>query len=403
MSTQVRLVQPGWSGRDRAGTVLFQSITHMAPAPGRVLDHLRHYLRGRGDSACRRARPCRVPEWWPSASAAARHLPSAGGLYTYNARGLIRRSATSWPWVSMMAEPLVAPLLYLIFGNVLSVYLNSHFNTPTWLWRRSPRLRASSSGPCYRGIRISTEAGVALGALRSSFFLRCHHAHHRRRVEQTHSPFSAPARVTRVDWARSSREWSTRARVHRLRGRGAYLARKPEPSPDHPASRHLVVRADRSLLPRVLLRSDRLFRAEPDGGSEDGFFGFNGGDPWDGLAAKVWGPFSILVPARDHQQRDRKLQRGCQRGNEDGLRAGFGGHLPRALAAVHPLSRRLTWPSTSRGARYRDSVVLGFVLSSPLNAFALLATMVTLIVVVIYILTNLSNLVFYWRETPRPS
>ena len=44
------------------------------------------------------------------------------------------------------------------------------------------------------------------------------------------------------------------------------------------------------------------------------------------------------------------------------------------------------------------AVVLGFVLSSPLNAFALLGTMVTLIVVVIYILTNLSNLVFYWRE-----
>src|SRR5207253_1305148 len=44
------------------------------------------------------------------------------------------------------------------------------------------------------------------------------------------------------------------------------------------------------------------------------------------------------------------------------------------------------------------AVILGFALSSPLNAFALLGTMVTLIVVVIYILTNLSNLVFYWRE-----
>ena len=34
----------------------------------------------------------------------------------------------------MLAEPLVAPLLYLIFGNVISVFLNSHFGTPTWLW-----------------------------------------------------------------------------------------------------------------------------------------------------------------------------------------------------------------------------------------------------------------------------
>jgi amino acid transporter len=44
------------------------------------------------------------------------------------------------------------------------------------------------------------------------------------------------------------------------------------------------------------------------------------------------------------------------------------------------------------------ALILGFALGGPLNAFALLGTVATLVIVGIYILTNLSNLVFYWRE-----
>jgi len=93
------------------------------------------------------------------------------------------------------------------------------------------------------------------------------------------------------------------------------------------------------------------------------------------------GPFSDPRPARDHQQRDRKLQRGCQRGNEDGLRAGSGGH-----PAAGPRGGASTFQDALRGVHVQGAlgiaiaVVLGFVLSSPLNAFALLGTMVTLIV-----------------------
>src|SRR5437763_7294407 len=64
----------------------------------------------------------------------ARHLPSAGGLYTYSARGLHPTVGFFVAWGFMLAEPLVAPLLYLIFGNVIGVFLTNHFNTPTWLW-----------------------------------------------------------------------------------------------------------------------------------------------------------------------------------------------------------------------------------------------------------------------------
>src|SRR4030081_1403724 len=64
----------------------------------------------------------------------ARHLPSAGGLYTYNARGLGSTVGFLVAWGFMLAEPLVAPLLFLIFGNVISANLNAHLGTPTGLW-----------------------------------------------------------------------------------------------------------------------------------------------------------------------------------------------------------------------------------------------------------------------------
>src|ERR1700730_9728077 len=64
----------------------------------------------------------------------ARHLPSAGGLYTFSARALHPVVGFFVAWGFMLAEPVVAPLLYLIFGNVISANLNSHFGTPTWLW-----------------------------------------------------------------------------------------------------------------------------------------------------------------------------------------------------------------------------------------------------------------------------
>jgi len=50
-------------------------------------------------------------------------------------------------WGFMLAEPLVAPLLYLIFGNVLSVYLASHLRTPAWLWAPFAAIAGSGCGP----------------------------------------------------------------------------------------------------------------------------------------------------------------------------------------------------------------------------------------------------------------
>jgi amino acid transporter len=132
---------------------------------------------------------------------------------------------------------------------------------------------------------------------------------------------------------------------------------------------------------------------------KNGFFAFNGGDPWDGLASKVWGPFSILVLIAIINSAFANSNAGANAATRVGYALGRVGILPPALARVHPRFKTPYVAVHVQGALgIAVALILGFALSSPLNAFALLGTVATLIIVVIYILTNLSNLVFYIRE-----
>src|SRR5689334_6650654 len=142
--------------------VLFQSITHMAPAAAVAFSIIVGvpYAGGSMPLAVVLALvACLLVAI--SIGQLARHLPSAGGLYTYNARGLGSSAGFLVACGFMLAEPLVAPLLFLIFGNVISANLNAHFGTPTWLWAPLALDAAALVWLLtYRGIRLSTRAGV---------------------------------------------------------------------------------------------------------------------------------------------------------------------------------------------------------------------------------------------------
>src|SRR2546421_5414948 len=152
---------------------LFQSITHMAPAAAVAFSIIVGvpYAGGSIPLAVLLALiACLLVA--VSIGQLARHLPSAGGLYTFSSRGLHPYIGFLVAWGFMLAEPLVAPLLYLIFGNELAANLTSHFGWPTWLW--APFAVTAGLivwGLTYRGIRLSTRTGVALGTFEIVVFL----------------------------------------------------------------------------------------------------------------------------------------------------------------------------------------------------------------------------------------
>jgi hypothetical protein len=95
----------------------------------------------------------------------ARHLPSAGGLYTYNARGLGTGFGFMVGWAFLLAEVVVAPGGLLILGIVASTVRHAHLGWPAWTWAPF----AAGAGALvwflvWRGIKLSTAASVSPGA-----------------------------------------------------------------------------------------------------------------------------------------------------------------------------------------------------------------------------------------------
>jgi amino acid transporter len=301
----------------------------------------------------------------------------------------------------MLAEPIVAPLLYLIFGNVISVFLTNHFNTPTWLW--APFAAAAGIGVwflVYRGVRISTEAGVVLGAFEIVVFLGL--------------------AITLIVAAGSNNTLSVFSpSTGNANGWGSVFAGMVYTVLAFIGFEASVPLAEetkdpRRTLPRAVILSCVLigvfylicyygaivyFGPNVAADQKNGFFAFNGGDPWDGLASKVWGPFAILVLIAIINSAFANSNAGANAATRVGYALGRVGILPRALARVHPRYKTPYIAVHVQGALgIAVALILGSALGGPLNAFALLGTVATLVIVGIYILTNLSNLVFYWRE-----
>ena len=154
--------------------VLFQSITHMAPAVATALSI------GAATAFAGGITPLAVvfamiAVLFTASSMAqlARHLPSAGGMYTYVGRGL--GSFFGWlvAWSFAFAEPLVMPLLLGGFGFYGAIFLSTYLSVSfeyAWI------VLAVACGLVvwflnYRGIGLSTRTGLVLGIIEIAIFL----------------------------------------------------------------------------------------------------------------------------------------------------------------------------------------------------------------------------------------
>jgi amino acid transporter len=154
--------------------VLFQSITHMAPAVATALSI------GAATAFAGAITPLAVvfamiAVLFTAFSMAelARHLPSAGGMYTYVGRGL--GSFFGWlvAWGFALAEPLVMPLLLGGFGFYGAIFLSSYLGIDfEFAWIGLAVLCGLVVWwLTYRGIALSTRAGLVLGVIEIAIFL----------------------------------------------------------------------------------------------------------------------------------------------------------------------------------------------------------------------------------------
>jgi amino acid transporter len=96
-----------------------------------------------------------------------KHMPSAGGYYTYVSRALHPRIGFLTSWMYVLYAPLAGGPIYGYFGFILAGELKSnyHINVP-WLWWACVLVGAPLIAFLqHRGIKISVRAMLILGSL----------------------------------------------------------------------------------------------------------------------------------------------------------------------------------------------------------------------------------------------
>ncbi|HLG77258.1 MAG TPA: APC family permease [Ktedonobacteraceae bacterium] len=146
--------------------VLFQSITSMAPASA-VCASLPPAVPLAGAalpiSVVMATIACTLIA--SSIGQLAIHIPSAGGLYTYISRSLGDRLGFMGAWAFLLAQPLLLPLVALIWGPYLEILVKTltgvDINWIVWVVLGHIGLSLLT----YYGIQLSTKTSVVLGII----------------------------------------------------------------------------------------------------------------------------------------------------------------------------------------------------------------------------------------------
>jgi amino acid transporter len=381
--------------------VLFQSITHMAPAAAVAFSIIV------GAPFAAGALPLAVVLALVacllvaiSIGQLAKYLPSAGGFYTYVSRGLHPSIGFLVAFGYALAEALVAPLLYLIFGNVVASTLNTEFGWSYDAWWMIAAVAAAllvfALG--YLGIRISAETGTVLGVFEIGVFsalalwlivkaggnntLSVFGTSHANVAGFTGFSGVAAASIFTVlafigfeaaaplaEEAREPRRTIGRAVIWSALGIGVFY---------------------------VFTTYAATVYFGPDKMAD--FIKFGNGNPWDGLARAVWGAGWVVVFLAIANSAIANSNAGANATTRTWYAMGRIRLLPSAFARVHPTRHS---PYVAVTVQLVFALVVALWLGNqftPLEAFALIATIVTTVVVLIYILVNLSCTAFYLRE-----
>src|SRR5436305_1196206 len=155
--------------------VLFQSITTMAPASA-VSFSLRAAIPFAGG-----ALPLAVlialivcTLIALNIGSLARHLPSAGGYFTYVSRGLGPQAGWMTGWLFSLTYLLIVPLQLLVLGPVMDSFAQQYFHLSFgphgWaIWAMV--FAVIVFGLTYFGIKISADTSVVLGAIEVGVFV----------------------------------------------------------------------------------------------------------------------------------------------------------------------------------------------------------------------------------------
>jgi amino acid transporter len=386
--------------------VLFQSITHMAPAVAVALSI------GAATGFAGRLTPlavvlamvaCLFTAY--SIGQLAKHLPSAGGMYTYVARGLGPFFGWLMAWAFALAEPLIAPILLAAFGFFGATFLTAYLHVGegvTYLWVYLAVLCGLLMWwLIYSGVQLSTRTGVVLGAIEISIFV-----------------FVSVVLIINAGSKNTLSVFIPGDEGIQPAFQGMIFCLLAFIGFEAAAPLGEEAREPRSTIPKAVIWSTigvgafyvlcyyaaTVYFGE---GRMGEFYAFNGGDPWGFMATEVLGTLGgILVVFAIINSSLANANSGATAATRSIFSMARGGLLPKFFAAVHPTHRT---PVNAVHAQVLVAIVVavagGLILADdpypglgPINIYVFIGTMLGLLFAGMYMAVNLAVIGFYWRE-----
>jgi amino acid transporter len=379
--------------------VLFQSITHMAPAAAVA------FSIPAGAGFAGGALPLAVVLALIgclfvalSIGQLAKHLPSAGAFYTYTAKGLHPSVGFLVAWGYAIVEPLVAPLLYIILGITVAGTLNAEFGWSAdlwWIWALAAAVLVFGLG--YLGIKVSARTGTVLGIFEIGVFLALgiwliFEAGEANTLEAFGTGFANNPDFQGFTGVIAGSIYSILAFIGFEAA--APLAEEAK-DPRRTIKLAVVFSAVAIGIYYIVTTYAATVFIGPQRMTE--FLTFGDGNPWDFMAREVWGVGWVLVFLAIVNSAIANSNAGANAASRTWYAMGRIRILPSVLSRVHPRYR-------SPHVALTLQLILGIGVPlwlgfqyDPLTAFVFVATMITLVVLVIYMLVNLACLVYYAR------
>jgi amino acid transporter len=379
--------------------VLFQSVTHMAPAAAVAFSILASvFWAGQALPLAVLFALIACALVANSIGQLAKHMPSAGGLYTYVSRALGPHAGFFTGWIFLLFEPLVAPLLFLIFAWAADDVIKNEANFDGMSWGWWVIIAALIVFTLtYRDVRLSTGAGVVLGAFEIAVFLAL------------------------AIWMLISNAGSLDLEAFNPANKN------PDVSSDFSgifkgmifgilafigfeAAAPLGEEAKRPrwTIPRAVVGSAFLIGifyvlcsyAWVYGAGFDNFLtqATENPDPWRALGKVFWHGGWVLVFFAIINSAIANANAGVNAATRVLYAMARNGAMPAALARTHPVHKT---PHVAIIFNVVGGVVIALLLGwkwGPLLAFATIATAITVVVILIYIAVCLGSILYYYRE-----
>jgi amino acid transporter len=381
--------------------VLFQSVTSMAPAGAVALSIAAGatYAGGALPLAVLLALvACLLVA--SSIGQLAKHLPSAGSIYTYPAEAIHPALGFLVGWGYALVEALLGPITMILVGYLVGSVMHSEFNWPftaTWIIFMivASVLIALMN---YRGVQVSARAGTILGAFEILVFL----ALAIWLIVKAGSANTGAVFTLHFATVKGYSGFSGIAAgsVYTILAFIGFEASAPLAEEARNPRRTIQVAVVASCLVIGLFYVLTTYAGDVFFGPHRyvSFGALGGGSPWIALARDVWGVGWVVAFFAILNSTFANGNAGTLATTRTWFAMARIGLLPAPLARTHP-----RWRSPHVGVVVQLVVTLAVGLPigihfGPTTAFVFLATILTGIMIAIYMVFNLSCLMYYVRR-----